>query len=535
MATSLSAEQALSPREQRIVKLCKKRRLFVFLRLHRHLIFDDEVVGKLHEMYGSGGRPAHDPVCLGLAMLLQVALDVADHEVPTLTAVDSRWRMVLGLLSAPEASAFSQGTVFNYRERALTAGLAQILLRKTVEVARATKGFDHKRLRAIFDSSPLFGAGRVEDTFNLIGGAIGKLVAVAAKRAGKTAEQVAAEQGLTVVSASSVKAALDVDWREPTARLEALNVLLSQFQRTQRWLEEEFSRTELEEPPLSDALAVVQRLVEQDTEPEPDPPETSEGEGGHPPRRLRENKRSDGKRDRQISLSDPEMRHGRKSATKSFAGYKRHVAVDADIPGLVTEVALVAANVCEYEAAPALLDALEADGWQVTELQIDRGYLAAEAIHERRNNAGLRVVSKPPTPPRRDRFTKNDFDIDFETNVVTCPNGQTKQMTPSRRVQFPKGVCAKCPKRERCLPNSGRRQLVIHPNEQFFREMAAELATPEGRAQRRERVLVEHALAHVGQVQGKRARFKGLRKNLFDLQRSATVANIYVIDRLLAA
>jgi hypothetical protein len=32
--------------------------------------------------------------------------------------------------------------------------------------------------------------------------------------------------------------------------------------------------------------------------------------------------------DRRVSVEDPEMRHGRKSKTKRFNGYKRHIATD---------------------------------------------------------------------------------------------------------------------------------------------------------------------------------------------------------------
>ena len=89
---------------------------------------------------------------MALAMVLQVAFGEPDHEVPALTAADLRWRMVLGLLDAPEEEAFSQGTVFNFRQRAMTHGFGKRLLDKTVAVARQTKGFDHKRLRAVFDA-----------------------------------------------------------------------------------------------------------------------------------------------------------------------------------------------------------------------------------------------------------------------------------------------------------------------------------------------------------------------------------------------
>jgi IS5 family transposase len=57
------------------------------------------------------------------------------------------------------------------------------------------------------------------------------------------------------------------------------------------------------------------------------------------------------------------------------------------------------------------------------------------------------------------------------------------------------------------------------------------LPGPAGRARLRERVKVEHALAHVGRWQGRRARYRGTRKNLFDLRRVAVVHNLRVIAR----
>ncbi len=42
-------------------------------------------------------------------------------------------------------------------------------------------------------------------------------------------------------------------------------------------------------------------------------------------------------------------------------------------------------------------------------------------------------------------------------------------------------------------------------------------------------VTVEHRLAHIGQWQGERARYLGIRKNLFDLRRMAVVHNLHVM------
>ncbi len=143
------------------------------------------------------------------------------------------------------------------------------LLDRTVELARRLGGSGHRNLRAAFDASPLFGAGRVEDTFNLIGHAAREVVRTAARRLGRTVEEVAAEAGIPVVNASSIKAGLDIDWDSSAARGEALTKLLSQVKSLSRWLETELAEA-IREPPLKDQLETMERLVAQDTEPDPD-------------------------------------------------------------------------------------------------------------------------------------------------------------------------------------------------------------------------------------------------------------------------
>jgi len=68
----------------------------------------------------------------------------------------------------------------------------------------------------------LFGAGRVEDTLNLLGHALRKAVGLAAHALETSAEAVVESAGLTLVGHSSLKAALDLDWGEPRARARAL-------------------------------------------------------------------------------------------------------------------------------------------------------------------------------------------------------------------------------------------------------------------------------------------------------------------------
>jgi hypothetical protein len=62
-----------------------------------------------------------------------------------------------------------------------------------------------------------------------------------------------------------------------------------------------------------------------------------------------------------------------------------------------------------------------------------------------------------------------------------------------------------------------------------------QIATPIGRERLRERVDVEHSLTHIGHRQGWRARYRGVRKNNYDLRRSASIQNLETVQRAEAA
>jgi transposase len=71
----------------------------------------------------------------------------------------------------------------------------------------------------------------------------------------------------------------------------------------------------------------------------------------------------------------------------------------------------------------------------------------------------------------------------------------------------------------------------IHPDEKLLAELRERQQTQAGRAKLRERTKVEHRLAHIGNWQNNHARYRGTRKNLFDLRRAAVVHNLHVIAR----
>jgi hypothetical protein len=420
--------------------------------------------------------------------------------------MDRRWQLVLDCLDCTDAP-FGKGTLVAFRARLITAEMDRRLIERTVEVAAQSKGFGHQQLRLALDSSPLWGAGRVEDTVNLLGHALRKAVGMIARHQGREVAQVPAAGGV-LLGQPSLKAALDVDWDDPACRDWALGQVLDALRQV------EAAVASLPTDPAQDALAVARQVVTQDVESGPD---------GRP------HLRRGVARDRRISVEDGELRHGRKSASHRFDGYQRHVGRDLD-SGLVRVVGLTAANAPEASVTPALATDLACQAVRLTALHIDRAYLASHFVRER--TADLTIFCKAWPVRNGDRFAKTAFTLDWDAGQLQCPAGVRVPFTPGTTVHFPAPCCRSCLYRERCTTSSHGRSVHIHPDERLLAELRTRQQTAAGRAALRERVDVEHTLAHIGHWQGNRARYRGLRKNLFDLRRMAVVSNLHDLMRL---
>lgn len=472
--------------------------------------FEDELIA----CYEPRGQEPCPPGMLAMVVLLQAYEGLSDARSVDAAENDRRWQLVLGTLDRDKAP-FGQGTLVRFRTRMIANDLDKRLVERTVDLAKKTGKFGWKKLRAALDSSPLLGAGRVEDTWNLIGRAMSRVVHLVARALDVTEDEVIDGAKLSVLRGSSLKAALDIDWDDEDARNDALNKLLKQVERLERWVLRRID--EDEHPALDGALELMRQVAAQDTEPDP-------SGGGR--RRIAEKVSAD----RIISVGDPEMRHGRKSKTKLFNGYKRHVAT---VNRLVVGTAVEPANDREHLPAGRLLGAVAAHG-ELAILDIDRGYLPAPEVEELfRSN--VTVHSRPwNNNTNKGFFTKSDFEIDIATREVTCPAGHTATARPSGTAYFSVDHCRPCELKQRCT-KAAHRSVTLHRQEDLLIQLRKNTKSPSGRAELRKRVAVEHRLARVGAIQGNRARYKGARKNEFDLNRAASVANLQEIARLAAA
>ncbi len=100
-------------------------------------------------------------------------MGISDDEVIEELEMDRRWQLVLDCLDCEQAP-FSKATLVRFRAALMAKGFDRRLIEKTVEIADLKGGFCPRYLRGALDSSPLWVAARVEDTYNLLGHALRK-------------------------------------------------------------------------------------------------------------------------------------------------------------------------------------------------------------------------------------------------------------------------------------------------------------------------------------------------------------------------
>ncbi len=394
-------------------------------------------------------------------------------------------------------------------------------------------------MKVVLDTTPILGRGAVKDTYNLLADGIKKLIWALAKNAAGTQPEVwARQQGLgRRYYASSVKGEAEIDWSDEKARAEFLKSIVADADRlleTARQMLQQVPVGSNQEKAILEAAQLLAQLLLQDVERPAGGPGPS-GEQGDP--RLKQGVTPD----RIVSVQDPEMRHGHKSASKRFEGHKAAVAVDPDSQ-LVTAVDVLSANAPDAEDALELVEASEANtGIQVEETIGDCAY-GDGTTREIFEQAGRKLVARVGHPRNQGQFTKEAFQIDLEAGTCTCPAGKvTREMISAnsrkdrngrsisaRAFQFEAAVCAGCSLRQACTraaPGRGR-EVRIHPQERLLQAARALQASPEFHDYREKRQAAEHRVARLIQLGIRKSRYFGQTKTLSQVMLAATVANL---------
>ena len=166
--------------------------------------------------------------------------------------MDRRWQLALDCLDCEQAP-FGKGTLVRFRAALIACEGDRRLVERTVVLVEKKGGFNSRSLKAALDSSPLWGAARVEDTYNLLGHALRKALTMIARQQQLELEEIASQSGASLIAGSSLKAVLDLDWDEPEVRTQALKTILQTLNQVELWVEQE---ADLHEPTIEKAKKI---------------------------------------------------------------------------------------------------------------------------------------------------------------------------------------------------------------------------------------------------------------------------------------
>ena len=415
------------------------------------------------------------------------------------------------------------------------------------------------------------------DTFNLLAAAVRRGLSEIARSTGQKLPAVAKALGLDAYIGRSIKGTADIDWSDADQRGEFLGRLVADARTVKAEIcrlqalggptppgnsdddddtdeDDPASQGDLlgtDTPPpslpgpgptpdgaaLAAVCATIDKIINHDVEMDPD---------GKVQGVLQ---RPAG--DRAISATDPEMRHGHKSASVLIAGYKTQI-VAAITYGWILLTRVIPANRHDGDDLPVMVEELDGYGIQPRAWMGDHAYglLSNHAWfqeHARNGGYATELIARNARPANGGRFTKDEFEIDLDARTLRCPRGHTCSNPPAATrngkrgwlFKFPVAVCGGCTLRDKCVnPKAGEdkgRSIFVHPEtERLLRVHLERRREPEFLRLLVQRQVVERANAGFAQCGGKQARRFGLDNVGFDTRLTAVAHNLRTLAALVA-
>jgi hypothetical protein len=199
------------------------------------------------------------------------------------------------------------------------------------------------------------------------------------------------------------------------------------------------------------------------------------------------------------SVTDPEQRHGRKSASKRFTGGKADVVCDGPSQIIVAVGDLAGDEPDAKNALSMVEQAQENTDMPVAQTTGDCAYGSGGTRQEFAEAGQVLHAKVAQETSKAGMYPKSRFAIDLQNQTVTCPAGQRtsefREDKDAGRVFSFGGVCQDCPLRALCSQSATGRSVRVHPQEALLQQARAFQNSPAGRATLRSRVVVEHCLA----------------------------------------
>jgi transposase len=479
---------------------------------------DEDFVALYREDFG---RPSVPPSQLAVALLLQAHDSVSDEEAIARSAFDLRWKVALSLELDEKLCAKS--TLQRFRAQLILHEATGQIFDRGIEACRAAGLLKRTTLSAAIDTTPVLGRGAVLDTYNLVSDGIRQVVDEACRLKGWERDEIVEAEGLSRHFAASFKGSLDLDWSDEKERRAVVGQLVADARVTLAVATRALRGYAKDAPPtqaLREAQRLLAALLAQDIDEEPE-------DGGGPAIRRGT------ARDRIVSTTDPEMRHGHKSHSKGFEGYKAAIVAETE-SGVILATDVRAGNVHDREGAADLVtQAVERSGQEIEEVLGDTAYGDLET-RESIAALGAEVVAKAPPGTRKGMFDRRDFRVDPSRGVTRCPAGKRSIRRnvvtgndPGWKYVFSRKDCSPCPLRAQCTKSrAAARVLQITDKTEELWRLRKRQKTKRFRKRYRKRVVVEHRIGRLVQLGIRQAKYFGKAKTGFQIALAATVANL---------
>lgn len=475
------------------------------------------------ELYRHGwGRPSVPPSQLCILLVLQAHEGVSDEAAIERTAYDLRWKVALGL--EVEQKLCAKSTLQLFRAKLVLHERYEQLFQESIEACRKAGLLRRAKLEAAIDTTPVLGRGAVKDTFNLVSDQIRRVLGQACALKGWEQQTVVDEHGLGRHFGASLKGSVELDWSDREARrcliaqlVADAQVALELAKRALRGFGSNAERTRK----LREARDLLADLLEQDVEEHPD-----DGQGPD----IRHGTR----RDRIVSTTDPGMRHGHKSQSKGFEGYKAAIVAETR-HGVILATEVRAGNVHDQDGAAQLLEqAQRRVDKPLARVLGDTAYGSLRTRQEIEALGAELIAKAPPIPTRRGCFSLEAFRIDARRGVARCPAGKRSIRTQhvagpdaGLRYVFSRKDCTPCPLRAKCTTaRTTAKILTVTETTERLNKFRRKQRTKGFKRTYRRRVVVEHRIGRLVQLGARQARYLGKAKTGFQIMMLATVANL---------
>jgi transposase len=524
MLKKRTKQQGLFEADHLYMDYVGRESFYGFLANQRNKLFQDEDFADIY--CPDNGRPGVPPSQLANALLLQTYEKVSDEEAKAHADYDLRWKVALGI--EIEDRPFAKSTLQKFRSQLILNEKMRAVFQRSLEIAKETGYFKPRKLKVVLDTSNIFGRGAVKDTYNLLADGVLKLTRTLAKVTKQSVKDWIGENDFERYLSSSIKGEAAINWdneQERDAFLKGIVLDVERLLCMAKETEHDYPEWETE---IQAGMGLLNQLIGQDIERQEEAVKLKEGVS----------------KDRLISIQDPEMRHGRKSHSKRFNGYKGAIAVDGESQ-LITAVDVLHGN--EGDATHALeltVESEENTGMEVEETVADCAYGGGNT-RQIFSDAGRTLIAKVGVHGRRDQISKDMFHIDLNEMTCTCPAGQSTERLVSQGTwtdtegikhkgqafRFERKVCDDCPLRADCIKTKANRgrTVSLHPQEELLQKAKAFQKSRAFKPYSQLRQTAEHRIARLMQLGMRQARYLGLKKTLFQLLMAATVANLTLV------